>query len=45
MITFNTIYNFLVDHKILLKKVSHIENVMESQEQHSSEEGSCHDDR
>ena len=44
MITFNTIYNFLVDHKILLK-VSHIENVMESQEQQSSEEGSCHDDR
>ena len=44
MITFNTIYDFLVDRKILLKKVSHIENVTESQEQLSSEEGSCHDD-
>ena len=44
-ITFNTIYDFLVDHKILLKKVSHIENVTESQEQLSSEEGSCHDDK
>ena len=44
-ITFNTIYDFLVDRKILLNKVSHIENVMDSQQQLSSEEGSCHDDK
>ena len=45
-ITFNTIYNFLVDRKILLKKVSHIENAMERQEQLSNdEEGSCHDNK
>ena len=45
-ITFNTIYDFLVDCKILLKKVSHIENAMERQEQLSNdEEGSCHDNK
>lgn len=31
-ITFNTIYDFLVDRKILLKKVSHIEHATESQQ-------------
>lgn len=44
-ITFNTIYDFLVDRKILLKKVSHIEYATERQGQLSNdEEGSCHDD-
>lgn len=31
-ITFSTIYDFLVDHKILLRKVSYIENALDSRE-------------
>ena len=38
-------YDFLVDRKLLLKKVSHIENVTESQEQLSHTEGLHHDDK
>ena len=44
-ITFNTIYDFLVDRKILMKKVSHLENAMETQGQLSNDENSCCDEK
>jgi len=45
-ITFNTIYDFLVDRKILLKKVSHLESATNDKEQMSNdEEGSCQDEK